>query len=371
MAGFFQAADTLYRADPRVYALLNTGKPEIFYATGRPTNYLFFRPDLIITPAGFVVCEVETSPFGLALAEIVNRAYTQEGFETLVADGVLSAYVHAHTPTEGTILYSRKTSSFAGQMTFLADQVFSGERRVWTAQPDNNAGEGNEKPIYRGFYLVEYLSDPAVTTLLDAEVGVHTPDGLLPSPTPHMEEKALLALLWDSRYEHYFQCHLGQAAFNHLRNIVPPTWIVGQEQYFSPGLPDGVSTSIDLANLSRSKRTFVLKTSGFSKYGSWAEGVSFLHEKSVDKAREILHQAQEDTSSLHIIQQFRRGQTIPLSYENEEGSSIPMAVRIRLTPYFSAASGHEGKLIAIKATGCEDTDFIHASSTSINTAVSR
>lgn len=42
-----------------------------------------------------------------------------------------------------------------------------------------------------------------------------------------------------------------------------------------------------------------------------------------------------------------------------------MPVRTRITPYYNLP----GELLTIKATGCEHTNYIHASSVSINTAV--
>lgn len=39
-----------------------------------------------------------------------------------------------------------------------------------------------------------------------------------------------------------------------------------------------------------------------------------------------------------------------------------------MTTYFSMV-GDEGRLLTIKATGCEKTNYIHASTGSINTAV--
>lgn len=89
IAAYFQAVDSLYRTDDTVRTLLDTGKPEIFLGDTQ-TDYLFVRPDLIITQPGFSICEVETSPFGLALAEILNRGYRQAGHETLVADQTMS-----------------------------------------------------------------------------------------------------------------------------------------------------------------------------------------------------------------------------------------------------------------------------------------
>jgi hypothetical protein len=370
ITSYFKAVDELYRSDGTVRNILNTGKPEIF-VVDRPAQYLFVRPDLIITPKGFSVCEIETSPFGLALAEMLNRAYRQEGFETMVDDGTLPGYVQAHTPIEGTIVYSNKTVAYTGQLTFLADEVFSGQGREWKTQKVEDALTGEKidgKGIYRGIYLGEYMTDPAVKMLLDRSVDYS--DGLLPSPTPHMEEKAVLAFLWDSRFEQRLRKQLGDAAFNHLRAIIPPTWIVGQEQFFVLGMPDGVSTSVDLASLSRSKRTLVLKESGFGVRSSWGEGVKFLHDQSANTARALLQQAHGLTDSLFVVQQFNKAQDIPMTYESQDGiiQTAPRA-RVRLTPYFSMSEGNAGRLVGIKATGCENTDFIHSSSASINAAV--
>lgn len=58
-------------------------------------------------------------------------------------------------------------------------------------------------------------------------------------------------------------------------------------------------------------------------------------------------------------------------YEKDDQSLEKMRARIRITPYFSMTAGNEGQLIAIKATGCQDTNYIHASTASINTAVAQ
>jgi hypothetical protein len=212
------------------------------------------------------------------------------------------------------------------------------------------------------------MNDPAVKMLLDQ--ATKNSGDLLPSPTPHMEEKAILAFLWDRRFEQRLKKRLGDAAFNHLRAIIPPTWIVGQEPFFALGMPDGVATSVDLASLSRSKRALVLKESGFGARSSWGEGVKFLHKKSANTARELLQEAQESTKSLFVVQQFNKAQDTPITYEARDGTiQLAPAARIRLTPYFSMADDDMGRLVGVKVTGCENTDLIHGSSSSINTAV--
>lgn len=366
ITAYFKTIDLLYHTDDTVKKLLDTGKPEIFLVE-RLSQYLFVRPDLIVTSAGFTVCEIETSPFGLGLAEIINQAYTNQGFETMVPEGTLAEYIQANTPIEGTIVYSRKTASYEGQLTFLADKIFS---RKWrTRMVDDSMEDNLSEPIYRGIYLSEYMTDPSVNLLINTH---QTTNAFLPSLTPHLEEKAALSFLWDKRFEQRLKKDLGNTAFNHLRQIVPPTWIVGQEKFFSPGLPDGISTSIDLASLSKSKRTLVLKESGFGQKSSWGEGVEFLHKKSSKTARELLEKAQSDKTSLFIIQQFTKAVDTFMQYEGINGEMCATQnARVRITPYFSMAEGNLGKLVGIKATGCENTDLIHGSSSSIYTAVRR
>lgn len=364
---FVDAADELYRTDGELKELLDRGKPNLFKA-GRLAHYLFVRPDVIITPGGFSVCEIETSPFGLALAELLNRAYRFAGFDTLVPDDTLTKFMVGHTPDQGMIVYSKNTASYAGQLQFLADRILSGNDRKWSVGLVDAVLDKTPEALYRGFYQHECLVDPYVDNVV--QFCVRSQDiEVIPSLTPHIEEKALLALLWDKRWDKFLSSQLGFATVNHLRKAVPPTWIIGQEQFFLPGLPEGVESSEGLASLSKSKRNFVLKKSGFGSRSSWAEGVSFLQEKSAIRTAELIHQAAADKSSLYVIQEFNKGDERRIIDEGDGSLFTGMAAKVRITPYFSMMKDSYGKLIAIKATGCEKTNYIHASTGSINTAV--
>lgn len=364
---FMHATDELYRSEADVKELFDKGKPPSL-RQAREARYLFARPDLLMTEKGFSICEIETSPFGLALAELLNRAYRTAGFDTLVADGILRKFFVRNTPPQGTIVYSEKTSSYLGQLQFLAKELMSGGDRRWRVEQAYYAVGKNHLNIYRGFYQYEYVSDLFVNNLVQTLLE-EPENSVIPSFTPHMEEKGLLSLIWDRRWEQFLTHQLGVATFQHLREVIPPTWIIGQEQFFAPGLPQGVSSSEGLASLSKSKRKFVLKKSGFGSGSSWAEGVTFLQEKSSERVRTLLIAAVQDTQSLYIVQEFRSSQERPMSYDKDTDTIDHMQARIRLTPYFSMVAGDEGRLIAIKATGCENTNYIHASTGSINTAV--
>lgn len=151
---FMFAVDQLYRTDERVKTLLDTGKPDLFKNTTPPSNsHLFIRPDIIITPKGFSICEIETSPFGLALAGILNTGYRLRGFETVVGEDALSQHVASNTSTTGDIVYSAKTASYAGQLGFLAAKVFSNKNRDWKAKHVDDVGVMSDDHMYRAFYL--------------------------------------------------------------------------------------------------------------------------------------------------------------------------------------------------------------------------
>lgn len=358
VSDFFHASDALYRDNDQVRELLDRGKPEIFCDTDRPLNYLFVRPDLIITDTGFTICEIETSPFGLGLAHLLTDGYNQAGFETMVDPAILAQHVQNGTEPTGEIVFSKKTDAYKGQLTYLAESVFG---RDWTVRTVDDLNLDTQ--LYRAFYLSEYMDDPQVRLLVNG-VAHDSTKGLLPSLTPHLEEKAVLALLWDRRFQERFRSQLGDATFNHLRQVIPPTWIVGEEAYFAPGMPEGIERSSQLASLAKSKRAFVLKTSGFHGASSWGEGVTFLHKKSGKSVAELFMGVEQNLDTLHVVQEFHKPTELPMSYVFED-TVVTIGAKVRLTPYFSL----QGKLLSIKATGRQGTEFIHGSSDSINAAI--
>ena len=366
VAAFMNVCQDLFTQNTDVASLLTRGKPDYLTTPINP-SYFFVRPDLIIGENGFTVCEIETSLFGLSLAELLNRTYISANFDTLVPDGTLKRFLQENTSSKGKVVYSQNTSSYQGQLEYLAKELLSSPQREWQAQHIDDVVGTVPESICRGFYLCEATDNLFVH---DFVTRASKSSQFVPSLTPHMEEKALLALLWDKRYESFFAEKLGRNSLDHLRTVIPPTWIVGNEQYFAGALPDGVSSTFDLTKLSKAKRRYVLKRSGFSHGSSWAEGVNFLQEKSQSEAARLIGLATKDNSSLYVVQEFREGKKIPMEYLDKSLNPVPVDARVRITPYFSMAENSTGQLLAIKATGCENTNYVHASTESINTAVS-
>ncbi len=353
----------LYKTDEYIKNILDRGKPDKYLKNIEP-NFLFLRPDLILTQEGFSICEIETSPFGLGLAEVLNRTYGHAGFDPLVTENELKNYIQSQIPSVGTIAYSDKVNAFSGQMDFLADEIFSGDGKRWDSKKISRQSNLKNKEIYRAFYLSDEYKDKDVALFLQE------PHIYIPNPTPQFEEKALLAFIWDKRYSEFFKQKLGTAEFELLRKVIPKTWIVGEEQYIDECLPRGVKDSISLSSLGKNSRKYVLKQSGFNTGSSWGEGVEFLHKMGGAKAGEKIKKALEDKNHLYIIQEFKPGKVVHMNYLDDNYEIKNMDAKIRITPYFSYRGKSKGKLIAIKVTGCEkSTEYIHAGTSSINTSV--
>ena len=322
IVAYMDAVSFLYKTHQDIHELLDHGKPSQFH--GNEPNYLFVRPDLIITPQGFKICEIEVSPFGLALSDILGKAYSDR---SLAHDPeFLKAFVAANTPASGTFIYSQ---------------------------------------VYRGYYLHEAQKD----SMLEALTHMCT---TLPSPTPFFEEKALLALIWDTRFAGSFNQLLGDSDFARMRELIPPTWIVGQEQYFEPGLPGGATTTLELAGMGKKQRQVVIKSSGYCDNMSWGHGVHFLDKVSGASAIEHIAEINNGLGdSLYIGQQYCPPEKVSFTYfTNGPTSEIQeQAMGCRITPYYCATGSNKGELLTVKATGRNGSRYIHAATDSVNTAV--
>lgn len=362
VSNYFKSCSILYNENSEVRKMLDKGKPEIFLPQKLSPDYALIRPDLIYTNHGFILCEIETSLFGLGLTALLNEAYTNATFKTLAHPRKLQNFFRTFLPRTGEIIYTDKTKAYSEQIAYLADKVFSEGSKHWVAKHINERNINS--PIYRAFYLSEYIDDPKVKHLLDF---YNNNDKklkyIVPSLTPQVEEKALLSLIWDKRYIDFFKNSLGPRSLHKLQKLIPPTLILGNEQNFSGSLT--FTRLEDLAKLPRSKRKYALKVSGFDPKSSWAEGVVFLHEISGEKVQTLLEKALSDKDHLYILQEFFAPKKVNMQYEDGE-QLVKVNVGVRITPYYDA---NTGELITIKATGCQHTNYIHASTDSINTAV--
>lgn len=362
-------------ADHRWRKYLDHHKPDSMVQSLRESipSHIFLRPDFVLTDGDPVVTEIETSPFGLALSHFLNVSYTRVGKNTMVnPDAFPDTFLRETLGTEAKgrhlcFALTDYTKKYAGQFAFLADNFRASGVDASVAMVDDLELHDDEissngrrvDALYRGFYLHEATRDHKVAALLQ-QAGKR----IFPSCKPQLEEKALMAMLWEPELQSNLQQRLG-ANFTVLQKIIPPTWVLDPQH--PPSFPFEISSWSDVAKLSRKQRMFVLKTSGFSAQSSWAKGVTFLEKLSQDKCRETINASLADTDNLYVLQQFRKGTDFTHKYFDFHARAMKeMRGRVRFTPYYAV---RDGKLLTAKATLCENTDYIHAMVDSINAPV--
>ena len=377
-SSYYLESERLIRELPKTHRwvrYLTGGKPP--YATRDMEscqNHLFLRPDFIMTPTGLSSVEIETSPFGLALSSFLTDSYSKLGYHVMGdRNSVFKKLVQGMfgDDSEGksaTILLTDHTLRYEGQMRMLAKGMMDYGVNASVAFPKDISfnsgivflGGQPQDAVYRGFYLHEMEGDETLMQLASQKQ-----TALWPPIKAHMEEKAIMGLIWDAEFEEFFKDRIGKRSFDLLRHNMARTWVLKQDV---EDKPDGISDWKKLADLSRAERTYVVKPSGFIASSSWSRGIHLLHKMSKTRVREVID---ESLASNHtfIIQEFRRGEYMNHPYMDFESGKIrQMRGKIRMTPYYGMP---KGDLITSKMTLCEATDRIHATVDSINTAVAR
>lgn len=85
LVSFFNLVAALYHTDPYVGKVLSGNKPPDLLRQSKinKPNYIFLRPDMILTEDGFRICEIETSVFGLGMSYFLTFTYEQLGFKPI------------------------------------------------------------------------------------------------------------------------------------------------------------------------------------------------------------------------------------------------------------------------------------------------
>ncbi|MBP7075038.1 MAG: hypothetical protein KBA81_06605, partial [Rhabdochlamydiaceae bacterium] len=368
IAAYYGACDTLIKSlpkDHRWIGYLNHHKPDFLLelSANEKRNHMFLRPDFILNDGEPTVTEIETSPFGLALSQFLNSSFRKAGKDTVVSDEILlQTLIEEMLPSgRGSMCFgiTDYTKRYEGQFIYLAnllkakgiDASVSMMENIQSTEGKLTLDGKKIDALYRCFYLHQSVSDPHLAKVLQ-----DNQENIFPAIKPQLEEKALMAMLWDPEFKEFFETNLGENDAS-LRKIVPPTWVV-DGQNLPSNFPYPISKWEDFASLSRKQRSFVLKTSGFSSQSSWAKGVSFLEKLSKDACAEIMKVASQSQDDIFVIQQFKKGADFHHPYfDFNDGAIKDMKGRVRLTPYYSVKSG---KVLTAKATLCENTDYIHA-----------
>jgi len=373
IVAFYQACDEMLRVLPKFSKwgkILTHNRPEWLLQRAKEEDniaHIFLRPDFILTEDGVATAEIETSPFGLALALFLNNAYAAQGLETIPNAKFIDYFIAEVMGDNiiGTLCFmiTAHTQQYRGQFQYLTQLLKNKGINVCIAMSDDiNVKDGKcfvhgERldVIYRGFYLYESINDEHIASILQSDLKI------LPGYKSHLEEKAIMAMFFDDELEAIYRAKIGYY-YDVLYDIFPKTYILSDK----PPNDLGLRRWDDLADMPRKKRCFVLKISGFSYLGAWSRGVIFLNTLSQQQCRKVIQTALA-SDDVFVIQEFKKGCRLQQEYYDFQDSTIKtMHGRVRFTPYLSAKTG---QLLTAKTTMCEHTDYIHASTNSINSPI--
>lgn len=374
---FYQATNLLYRRSSEgrepdwIAHLLDRGKPDSLISAQRHPalkNELprVIRPDILLTEDGFSITELDSVPGGIGLTGRLGQIYSEidpgtnivggangmtEGFESIFGD---APEVH--------IMVSEESATYRPEMEWLAAEIDDERFRVHDADfTDFHEGDA----VYRFFELFDLANVPASEALLAAALrkDIH----LTPPPKPIMEEKMLLALLWNHNLHDYWHRELGEAFFHRLQRHVPYSWVVDP----APLPPQGALPRLNLTDwnqlksLSQRQRNLILKVSGFSEQAWGARGVHFGSDLPLDAwSAAVDHALTAFPESPYVLQEYHKPKSLParwFDFESDELRNMPG--RVRLCPYYFVTGNWDRartELGGVLATVCPaDKKIIH------------
>jgi len=392
---FLKAAHALYLKSrdgviPEWFAAyLDAGKPDRLLSFGRMNRFkgqvpMVLRPDLLLTDAGPVACELDSVPGGIGLLGCLGALYAAQG-ATLVgrADGMVDgfaralAHVAGHPGPRTAIVVSEESRMYLPEMRWLAARLRAAGVPALAAVPQDlivdDAGvrlpglEGAVDVVYRFFELFDLAQVPGAEALLEAAKLKRVK--LTPPPKAHLEEKMLFALLHHPALAAAWEDELGAADAAALRSLISPTWIVDPRPLPPHAVIPGFTTrgraiqSWDaLAALTQRERALVIKPSGFSEQAWGSHGVQFGADLSQDDWAGAVRAALDAfPGAPHILQPYHRPAILRHRYWDPLSGAIrEIEGRVRICPYYFVTGEDQVDMGGVLATVCPpDKKAIH------------
>lgn len=328
---FVKACNLLYRrsvegkAPPWIAQWLDAGKPEDLVALGRNRalkNELprVLRPDLILTPTGWAMSELDSLPGGIGLTAWLAETYAALGEDVIGGPRGLREAMHRLHP-EGPVVVAEEAASYRPEFEWLF-----GTGRVRAAETYRFDGE----PVYRFFEAFDW---PGLASVR----GSFAPEARMTPPLkPFLEEKLWLALYWMKPLREFWRRELGERYQKDLDAVIPYGWVVDPAPLpphaVLPGLE--VQSWDEVKRFSQKQRDLVLKISGFSPLAWGSRGVTIGSDVSQDEWAAAVDAALASFgSNPYILQRFHRAAVVEHPYWDGT-KTVPMQGRVRLCPYY-------------------------------------
>ena len=357
---FQRACNELYlrshkgKAPSWIAACLDAGKPPelLEFARQRAFRDLLprvIRPDLLLSPDGFAITELDSVPGGIGLTAWLSKTYADAGFDVLGgAEGMITGF-RSVVGERADILVSDEAETYRPEMRWLASQT-SAEWRVeraeeYTPKPDATS-------IYRFFELFDLPNLPRIRELMSAVEGGSV--SVTPPFKPWLEEKMWLALFWSRPLREYWRRELTERHFLSLQKRIPKSWVVDPtplpHHAVIPGLE--INDWRELGAFSQKQRDVVLKISGFSPQAWGSRGVTVgTDTPQVEWAAAIDAALAEFATRPRVLMRFAHTRVIEHPYfDPTSGTVRTMRGRARICPYYFVDKNNRAQLGGVLAT---------------------
>jgi hypothetical protein len=385
---FYRSLAAIYQRSARgtapafIAEYLDRGKPDSIVKLGRQNRFKgdipgVIRPDLILTPGGFIASELDSVPGGMGFVGAMAQAYCELGYDTIgdtegivlgLAAMVASASGIEHPTTA--IVVSQESDDYRAELTWLAGAMTAkGLGETYVCRPEEivfteealfvRLPDGEEKKIdvlYRNFELFDLLNVPKQDLLLYA--ARHNRVKMTPPPKAHLEEKLSFALLHHPALAKLWKAELGVETYDRLRAIFPQTWVLDPRPlppqasiYDLQAAAEPVQNWSQLVPLGKSERDFVVKPSGFSELAWGSRGVKVANDLTKEEWQMALDDALASYDRTpYILQRFHKGKRVQIPFYDRASDAIAnLDGRVRLCPYYFVV-GDEVRLGGILAT---------------------
>ena len=386
---FYKALNSLYNRSARgtapafIAEYLDRGKPEHIIRLSRQNRFKqelpgVIRPDLILTEDGFTASELDSVPGGMGFVGAMAQAYCRLGMECVggpqgIAAG-FAAMIKASTGHDRpavAIVVSDESGDYRPELRWLAQALHDEDLlTAYVAAPQDivfteealfvRLEEGREEKIdaiYRNFELFDLLNVPKQELMLYA--ARHNRVKMTPPPKAQLEEKSAFALFHHPALTKLWQGEMGKDAFARMQQIFPKTWIVDPRPLPPQGVIHGLEASgvpvsdwMQLADLGKSERDYVVKPSGFSELAWGSRGVRVANDLTKEEWIATLAEAMaEFDKTPRILQRFHKGKRVRQPYFDPKTEELrSFDGRVRLCPYFFVTGPDAMRLGGILAT---------------------
>ena len=368
---FNRACNELYQRSvtgkqpPWIAEYLDRGKPPDLVEFSRRREFrndvpLVIRPDLVLTPEGFTIAEVDSVPGGIGLTAWLNQTYAQFGTDDLIggATGMIDGFRDIAPGAD--ILVSNESATYRPEMAWLTRHT---GQRVTSAETFSLNGASRDQPaaVYRFFENFDLANIPSVPSLMEAASRREL--RVTPPLKPYLEEKMWFAFFWLRPLHEFWRRELGERHFFELQKHIPYTWILDPaplpQHAVIPSLE--IQSWEELKSFSQKQRDLILKISGFHETAWGSRSVVLGSDASHAEWQATVEGALNDFDEHpHILQRFHKGRIVEQPFLDPASGTIEvMRGRVRLCPYYFVLNGR-AELRGALATICPpDKKLLH------------